>query len=121
MNIYRHLYTFHQKETSYINLGGKFPDKYSRGNQYLLLLYNYDINAILVYPFKTRQAGELTKVWTTLHHKLTHNGHITKHYIIHNECRVDFKKVLSKSDLTYELTPSSIYRRNITEKRISNL
>ena len=117
MNVYFHLYNF-VKETSYIDLTGTFPHKSSRGNQYLLLLYDFDSNVILVEPLKTRQAGEMTKAWTILQKNLIHSGHITKNYIVDNEYDTDLKQALSKHDLSYELTPTSIHRRNTKERAI---
>ena len=42
------------KEKSYIDLTGMFHHTSSRGNTYLFLLYEYDMNAILFEPLKTR-------------------------------------------------------------------
>ena len=36
-----------------MDLTGKFPRKSSRGNEYLLIGYNYDTNYIRVIPIKT--------------------------------------------------------------------
>ena len=95
---------FSEKETSYIDLTGKFPHKSSRGNQYLLLLYDFDSNAILVEPLKCSLASAIVKAWSTLNSKLTYRGHITKHYIVDNECNAELKKALTKNELTFELT-----------------
>ena len=43
---------FSEKESSYIDLTGRFPHKSSRGNQYLLLLYDSDSNAGQLEPLK---------------------------------------------------------------------
>ena len=56
---------------------------------------------------------------TTLNSKLTHSGHIIQHYILDNECNEDFKKVLAKKDLTFELTPPNIHQRNTTERDLA--
>ena len=70
---------FHPKATAYNDLTGKFPHKSSRGHQYILVVYDYDSNAILAAPLKSRQqAQEITRAWTALHGKLTQNGHEIK-------------------------------------------
>ena len=52
---------FNPKTTAFSDLRGRFPHTSSRGNQYLLVIYDYDSNAILAAPLKNRQAGEITK------------------------------------------------------------
>ncbi len=43
---------------AYHDLSGRFPHKSSRGNEYLLVHYDYDSNAILAEPLKNRQSAE---------------------------------------------------------------
>ena len=45
-------------------------------------------------------------------------GHITKHYIVDNECNAELKKALTKTELTFELTPPTMHRRNAAERAI---
>ena len=110
------LIPFNAKEIAYSDLIGRFLHKSSRGNQYLLLLYDYDSNGILVEPLKTRQAGEITTAWEKLHTKFNNNVHVTKHYILDNECSLDSKAAFKK--VSYELTPPNMHRRNSAEKSI---
>ena len=69
-------------------------------------------------PLKCRLASAIVKAWNILNSKLTHGGHITKHYIIGNECNAELKKVLTKNELTFELTPPNMHRRNAAERSI---
>ena len=69
-------------------------------------------------PLKCRLASAIVKAWTILNSKLTHGGHITKHYIIGNECNAELKKALTKNKLTFELTPPNMHRRNAAERAI---
>ncbi len=46
---------------SYSDQTGKFPVQSSRGHNYVMVMYEYDSNAILSTPLKSRVAGELTK------------------------------------------------------------
>jgi hypothetical protein len=55
---------------SYSDQTGKCPVQSSRGYNYVMVLYDYDSNAILSKPVKTRQASELTQAWTALHSPL---------------------------------------------------
>jgi hypothetical protein len=55
---------------SYSDQTGKVPVQSSRGCNYVMVLYDYDNNAILSKPVKTRQTSELTQAWTALHSRL---------------------------------------------------
>ena len=48
---------------------GRFPYKSSRGNEYILIGYHFDSNAIYGVPLKNRQAATITKVWKQVHNK----------------------------------------------------
>ena len=50
---------------------GRFPTKSSRGNQYIMVAYNQDSNAILAEPIKNRSAQVLLLAMTTIHTYLT--------------------------------------------------
>ena len=43
-----------ETRNTYSDLTGRFPHVSSAGNQYVLVMYHYDSNAILVEPLKTR-------------------------------------------------------------------
>ena len=43
----------------YMDLTGRFPYQLIRGNNYLMVSYNYDANAILVKALKNRQAASI--------------------------------------------------------------
>ena len=43
----------------YTDQTGKFPQKSSRGNQYIIVLIEMDSNTILVEAMKNRKAGEM--------------------------------------------------------------
>ena len=45
----------------YTDQTGRFTVRSSAGNQYILVLYDYDSNAILTEAIKTRQGHELLK------------------------------------------------------------
>ena len=47
---------FSPKQMTYGDQTRKFPFKSSRGNEYIMIMYDHDANAILAKPFKTRQA-----------------------------------------------------------------
>ena len=112
------LIDFSPKHTAYGDLTGRFPYKSSRGNQYLLVIYDYDSNAILAEPLKSRSASEISKAWIKLHDKLATNGTAPGIYIIDNEASHELKAALKKKQLTYQLVPPHVHRRNAAERAI---
>ena len=53
------LTTYQDLKKGYMDLCGRFPHRSTRGNEYILLLYDYDSNVILVEALSSRQAGEI--------------------------------------------------------------
>jgi hypothetical protein len=47
----------------YTDQTGRFPVVSSKGNKYIMILYDYDSNAILAQPIKDRTAPELLKAF----------------------------------------------------------
>jgi hypothetical protein len=47
----------------YTDQTGRFPVVLSKGNKYIMVLYDYDSNAILAHPIKNRTAPELLKAF----------------------------------------------------------
>ena len=87
-----------------ISLSPKAPmlrHKSSCGNQYLLVIYDYDSNAILAEPLKTRLAGDITKAWMKIHNKLVTQGSSPSIYIIDNEAPLELKTALNKRKVTF--------------------
>ena len=112
------VYPMEPKMLTYSDQTGRFPHRSSRGNEYIMIMYDYDSNAILCAPLKNRQAKTITEAWTYLHDKLTKHGHETKNFILDNECSNDLKMALKKNNKTYELTPPNMHRRNAAERAI---
>jgi hypothetical protein len=70
-----------------------------------MVLYNYDSNAILSKPVKTRQASELTQAWTALHSRLQSNSYAPDLHILDNECSDKLKKALKNTPSTSNAFP----------------
>ena len=109
---------FNTKERAYSDLTGRFPYKSSRGNEYLLVVYDYDSNAILVEPLKNRTAHVITKAWQKIHSTFKNRGVDPKLYILDNEISGEFKDALKKNTVQYQLTPPHMHRRNAAERAI---
>ena len=56
---------------AYFDLTGQFSYVSTRGYKYIFILYDYDSNAILAEPLKTRNASEIKNAWNKLHLNLS--------------------------------------------------
>ena len=90
------IYAMNKKLTTYSDQTGRFPHRSSRGNEYVMIMYDYDANTILCAPLKNRQEKSITEAWTGLHERLTKHGHQTKNFILDNECSSNLKLALTK-------------------------
>ena len=53
---------------------GRFPALSNRGNQYIMVMYAYDPNAILVAPMKNKSTTEIIAAFTILNDRLCPAG-----------------------------------------------
>jgi hypothetical protein len=51
---------------------------YSKGNKYIMILYDYESNAILAHPIKYQTAPELLKAFQVMEQELAARGLIPK-------------------------------------------
>ena len=84
---------------------GRFPKKSQRGYEYIMTLYEYDSNAILVEPMKNRTSGEMLRAYIKLIGRLVQAGITPKHHILDNECSAEFKAKIKLFKMTYQLIP----------------
>ena len=61
------VYAMEPKITTYSDQTGRFPYMLSRGNEYVMIMCDYDTNTILSAPLKNRQAKSITEAWMHLH------------------------------------------------------
>jgi hypothetical protein len=113
-----HIVPFIAKNTAYHDLTGRFPHRSSRGNEYLLIVYDYDSNSILHFALRNKTGAEIKRGWVKIHERLAKGGNQPKMYILDNEASADLKKGLNKYDLTYQLVPPHVHCRNAAERAI---
>jgi hypothetical protein len=87
----------------YTDQTGKFITPSSTGNNYLLVLYDYDGNAILVEPMKSRHATAILKAYKTIHAKLCKAGLRPQLQRLDNECSAILKDYMHEQDSTSNL------------------
>jgi hypothetical protein len=95
---------------TYSELAGQCPIRSSRGNQYILVGYDYDSNAILTELIKSRAAGDINKGVTNIIDTLTQSGHRPHLHILDNEASDLLKHSLLKYKIQYQLLPPHAHR-----------
>ena len=102
-------------DKAYFDLPGRFPFCSSRGNQYLVIAYHYDANAILGVAIKNRQASTITNAWTELNKKFEDAGVNPNKWILDNEASQELKAAITKQQAQYQLVPPYTHRANALE------
>ena len=111
----------HLNRKIYSDQTGKFPYRLSRGNQYLLVMYDYDSNAIVFEPLKSRQTKEMTKAFQICCNKLKITPTENNLFILDNECSGDIKNIMKIYDSNFQLVPPHQHRQNAAEKAIKTV
>jgi hypothetical protein len=98
---------------------GRFPVRSRSGNQYLMLAYHCDTNAILVEPFQSRHDRHRIPAYNKLMSRLTARAHTIDHQVLDNEASAEYRRVITKDwNCSYQLVPPNVHRRNIAERAI---
>ena len=97
---------------------GRFPTRSSRGNQYVMVAYDQDSNAIIGEPLKTRAAQELLRAMMSIHTYLKNRGLKPRMQILDNECPELIKQYFRDEDVEWQLVPPNLHRNNAAEKVI---
>ena len=118
---YEYMYsitTMTPKDTTYGDLTGRFPCKSTQGNQYVMVVYDYNANVIWGRAIKNRQAATITSAWKELRDMFTVVGHRPTHYVMDNKINGDLRDAIKKENMQLQLTPPNIHRRNAAERAI---
>jgi hypothetical protein len=96
----------------YTDQTGRFPVVSRKGNKYIMILYDYDSNAILAQPIKYRTATELVKAFHVMEQELVARGLKPKLMKLDNEASKLLKAYLHQQDITFQLVPPYSDRQN---------
>ena len=102
----------------YSDQTGRFVVPSNTGNNYLLIVYDYDSNAILAEPMRTRTSASIITAYKTVHARLCKAGFRPKLQRLDNECSEEFKELLHKEGIDFQLVPPGSHRRNAAERAI---
>jgi hypothetical protein len=102
----------------YTDQTGRFPVVSSKGNKYIMILYDYEKNAILAQPIKDRTSPELLKAFQIMEQELVAHGLKPKLMKLDNEASKLLKTYLHQQNITFQLVPPYSHRRNAAERAI---
>jgi hypothetical protein len=96
----------------YTDQTGRFPVVSSKGKKYIMILYDYDSNAILAQPIKDKTAPELLRAFQVMEQELVARGLEPKLMKLDNEASKLLKTYLHQQNITFQLVPPYSHRRN---------
>jgi hypothetical protein len=102
----------------YTDQTGRYHVVSIKGNKYIMILYDYDSNAILAQPIKDCTALELLKAFQFMEQELVARGLQLKLMKLDNEASKLLKDYLHQQDITFKLVPPYSHRRNSAERAI---
>ena len=97
---------------------GRFPIVSQQGNQYTMVLYNYDSNAILAEACPSRTATELEKTYDKLYQRLIKSEIVPVIQRIDNEVSKILIESIESKNLQYQLASPHDHRLNPAERAI---
>ena len=113
-----HIWVHHISKL-YTDDTGKFPVRSRTGNQYIMVAYHCDSNAILAVPFTLRKDQHRLQAYDKIMQQLTDRGMIVDLQILDNEASAAYKRIITtKCEVTFQLAPPHIHRRNSAERAI---
>jgi hypothetical protein len=89
----------------YGGLTGQIPVVSSRGNQYIITLYDYDGNTKSNEVMKNRTDKEMIRVYYKLHQQLVDTGLKPELQIMDNACSRAFRKYLQSQNIDLQWVP----------------
>ena len=84
-----------------------------------MVLYNYDSNAIIAKPLKSRSKHELVFACSALHNNLSNLGLMPHFQMLDKECPTGLKKVMRNAGVTFQLIPPHLHRTNAAKCAIA--
>jgi len=102
----------------YTNQTGKFVAPSSTGNNYILILYVYDSNAILAVPFKSHKSESILNAYKAGHAQLCAMGLHPQLQCLNNEASWALQDHMTTEGIDYQLIPPNLHCHNAAERAI---
>ncbi len=84
-----------------------------------MVLYDYDSNAILAEPMKSRNDKEMVRAYSSMLKHLELRGLKPQLQKLDNEAPPGLKEYMFQHHVNYQLVPPHVHRRNAAERAIS--
>ncbi len=102
----------------YLDQTGKFVAPSSTGNNYILILYDYDSNAIFAIPFKNCKSEAILNAYKIGDAQLCAAGLCPKLQCLANEVSHALQDQMTAEGINYQLVPPHLHCCNATERAI---
>jgi hypothetical protein len=89
----------------YTDQTGRFQVVSSKGNTYIIILYDYDSNTILAQLIKDRTAPELLRAFQVMEQEMVARGLKPKLMKLDNEASKLLKTYLHQQNITFQFVP----------------
>ena len=86
--------------TIYSDATGKFPVPSYHGNRYVMVVYAYEPNAILVCPMKNREKETIVQTFKNIYNYLIRRKFKPKLHVMDNECSTILKVFIQDDNNT---------------------
>jgi hypothetical protein len=93
------------------NQTGRFPVTSSKGNKYIMVVYDFDSVAILAEPIKNRTESELLRAYSRMHQYLTDRGLKPQLQKLDNECSTALRQFMRKANVVFQRVPPTTIAR----------
>jgi len=103
---------------THMDLTSRFPTMSSQGNSYIIVVYDFDSNGILVAPLKNCRAEVILEAYKLVHTHLCAVGHCPQLQCLDNEASQALQDYLTTENVDYQLVPPHVHRRNAAKQAI---
>ena len=98
---------------------GRFPIRSRSGHRYIMLVFHYNSNAILIEPFQSHHDCHRIAAYSCIMTRLRERGHAVDLQVLANEARKEYRRVITQIwKTTFQLVPPDFHRRNVAEHAI---
>jgi hypothetical protein len=102
----------------YTDQTGQFVLPSSNGNNYLMVVYDYDSNHIFAQPFRNRTIKCILDAYKIVHAPLFKAGLRPRLQRLDNECSAILKDFLQTENVDYQLVPPGVHQHNAAKRGI---
>ena len=104
--------------TIYSDATGKFPVPSYHGNRYVMIVYVYDANAILVRPMKNREKETMVETFQQIYDFLIKRNMTPKLHVMDNECSKLLSDYIQNNNTTIQFVEAHNHKINAAERAI---